>query len=554
MTNEADMNGQAPTSPMPLWIAPALRVKKGVDPLGFQTLTQDRLTPVLLPGVLELSQRARYFSFHAFLLDEYRRRRLAANQGALSDFIRLREWELGIAIQRCPRHCGSSPVGQRRLGRIGLSPGPYPRGLSVKSDLGGYGLYYRSPLESFGIIAKAGTMLGDTPIKVDVIRPDSERAARLASTFRSAIENTEYYRRWMWIDEEIPTEVIDEYAAVACLCGLRDRPDERQAIFTAMFAHDSDTSSESRDMVEEEGGDWGVTQRRRSFAHYLTLISANPEVTSDVSAYRNAMWQSPTPRSPEHALIADEWAGLIAKDVWQDAVCAIWADFCTKGLGLTRRLGRGLTWEELQSLVRNGFAAPPLDHSDVLTKDVIKQLESGEITMPSSTGELKLVSDLTIEELRSDAVGLNTASTGILALLELARRASDRSGTGWARTAGVRSAWQPSLLDFLDSLELHFESHPTIAETTWWVITKYVLPIHERIAYSKMPDFTFRFRWEDGLLRFYDNGAERFPLAAIRSAPLASLSHDLLFWDQDDGANAPVVTDAGIRFVAEVFR
>jgi hypothetical protein len=69
-----------------------------------------------------------------------------------------------------------------------------------------------------------------------------------------------------------------------------------------------------------------------------------------------------------------------------------------------------------------------------------------------------------------------------------------------------------------------------------------------------MPDFTFRFRWEDGLLRFYDNGAERFPLAAIRSAPLAYLSHDLMFWDEYGDAREPTVTDIGNRFVAEVFR
>lgn len=554
MADESTGINEGAVSPKPQWIAPALRVKKGVDPLGFQTLTQDRLTPLLLPGVLELSQRARYFSFHAFLLDEYRNRRLAPNRGALSDFIRMREWELGIAVQRCPLQCGSSPVGQRRLGRLGLRPGPYQRGLSVESDLGGYGLYYRSPLEAFGIIAKAGTMLGDSPIKVDVIRPDSKRAARLASTFREAVQDTEYYRRWMWIDEEIPTEVIDEYASVACLCGLRNRPEERQAVFDAMF---TDESIEISEQVSEDDGqdvEWGVTQRRRSFAHYLTLVSANPEVTRNTSTYRDLMWNPPAPRSPEHAFVADEWAGLIAKDVWQDAVCAVWADFCGRGLALTRQLGRGVTWNELRDLVRSGFDAPPMDNPDTPTQDVIEQLASGAITLPSSSGKQSRIGNLTIEELRSDAVGLNTASTGVLALLELARRVGERTSTGWNLTASVSSAWQPSLLDFLGALSTHLESQPAIGDTAWWIVAKYVLPIHERIAYSKMPDFTFRFRWEDGLLRFYDNGAERFPLAAIRSAPLASLSHDLTFWDEVGEAVEPALTGIGEQFVAEVFR
>ena len=46
--------------------------KDGRDPLGLETITTDRIVPLLVPGVLALSTRARYFSFHLFLflLDE----------------------------------------------------------------------------------------------------------------------------------------------------------------------------------------------------------------------------------------------------------------------------------------------------------------------------------------------------------------------------------------------------------------------------------------------------------------------------------------------------
>ncbi|WP_233625531.1 hypothetical protein, partial [Actinoplanes sp. ATCC 53533] len=96
--------------------------------------------PLLLPGILELSRRARYFAFHAFLLDEYKGRRLPADGKSLATFIRRREWELGIAVQRCPNECGSSPVGARRLSDVAAGPGPFPRGESVESSFGGYGL------------------------------------------------------------------------------------------------------------------------------------------------------------------------------------------------------------------------------------------------------------------------------------------------------------------------------------------------------------------------------------------------------------------------------
>src|SRR5829696_3811265 len=55
----------------PQWIAPGLRLIRGLDPLGLQTITQDRIMPLLLPGVLVLSQRARLFSLYPFLVAEY---------------------------------------------------------------------------------------------------------------------------------------------------------------------------------------------------------------------------------------------------------------------------------------------------------------------------------------------------------------------------------------------------------------------------------------------------------------------------------------------------
>src|SRR4051795_63886 len=87
------------------WITPALTIKRGRDPLGLQTITLDRIMPALLPGVLALSQRARYLSIYAFLLSVYEERRLAADNASLGEFIRHREYELCVAMQLCPRQC-----------------------------------------------------------------------------------------------------------------------------------------------------------------------------------------------------------------------------------------------------------------------------------------------------------------------------------------------------------------------------------------------------------------------------------------------------------------
>ena len=96
---------------------------------------------------------------------------------------------------------------------------PYERGESVESPLGGYGLIYRGRLAEFGIVARAGTLLGDLPITVDVLT-ESDCAAHMAAGFRSAVEATEYFQRWMLSTDPLPAEVLRDYAEVACLCRL----------------------------------------------------------------------------------------------------------------------------------------------------------------------------------------------------------------------------------------------------------------------------------------------------------------------------------------------
>lgn len=584
VTSSAAPTAQDPDGasvPPPAWIVPTLVVKEGRDPLGLQTTTQDRLMPFLLPGLLELSRRARYFSLHAFLLDEYRKRRLPVDRGSLSAFIKRREWDFGLAVQRCPQRCGSSPVGSRRLGAAAQGPGPFPRGESVESELGGYGLYYRTPMIEFGLVAPAGTMLGDRPIPIDVLR-DTERAARLAGTFRAAVEGTEYFRRAMWTTELLPAEVVDEYAAVACLCGLGERAAERDAVHEALFGSDdpeqdthlvepvdlkaapvsdemtSATDDESRQSTQVPTGP-RIGQRRRSVAHYLTLLEHDPRVAANEGAYRDAIWSPPDPRSDMHAAVAGQWASLVAKDVWQEALCSVWSHFCRAGLerqrglglGATRDLEGGLSWDEVREVAIAMVAGPPTFDLTAPTAELVDGLASGSLALASDSQEAPIaVANASLEHLAALTRGIDTATSGLVVLLELARRARTRSGPGWEAASRVGSGWQPSLATVLGALEAHLDRGPTVGGTLWWLVSTFVVPVHERIAYSKLPEFTFRFRWDDGRLRFYDHGVGRFPLAAIRRLTLASMTRDLGLWEGTD--NDARLTNRGTAFVTEV--
>ncbi len=114
----------------------------------------------------------------------------------------------------------------------------------------------------------------------------------------------------------------------------------------------------------------------------------------------------------------------------------------------------------------------------------------------------------------------------------------------------MASAWQLSVAQVLDALRGHLNTDPSVSDTMWWLVSRFVVPVHERIAYSKLPEFTFRFRWEDGLLRFYDRGLARFPLAAVRNEPLALVTRDLGLWAKDADGNA-ALTPRGSAFVED---
>src|SRR3954470_11993490 len=91
----------APERPEPLaeWIEASLQDTAGRDPLGLNTITLDRVLPQLVPGVLQLSERARYFSIYPWLLWQFAERKRPATGQELDRFIRRREFELCLAIK-----------------------------------------------------------------------------------------------------------------------------------------------------------------------------------------------------------------------------------------------------------------------------------------------------------------------------------------------------------------------------------------------------------------------------------------------------------------------
>ena len=528
---------------LPQWISPTLHRTAGRDPLALQTITQDRIIPILLPGILALSRRARYFSFHCFLLDEYARRKMPASNAALSKFVLAREYELALAVELCPRGCGSSPVGRDRSGpATAYVHDAYARGESVESPLGGYGLYYRSPLSDLGLVARAGTLLGGTPTPIDVLVPGG-KGLPLADAFRSSVRDTDYFKKHFVGLKKIPHDALVEYSEAACLCRLDQHIDERALLRDAFFLPHSEEFEDA------------ARQRRHSFALFLRTIKDDTESATDPAAFRARVWEDFLGRDglgDARSHVTSQWAALILKEHMQESLSAMWIDLCETGLHF--QTDDGLSPDDLRRLLRNRLLARR-------TIKVGRAKIACRPTMPTKELAKKFAAataKMTLEDLRTWVRGEGTAVAGVLFLRMVCDRLPPPASLTDVDRAffdvGVqRSMRQDGLLQVAGAFDSHISEDPTLADTVEWAVHRLVIDVHERVAYSKLPNFTFRFRWENGRLRFYDLGVWPFDLADMRHGSMSRLSLDLGYWRPTSGDEGRLTRD-GARFLSEAFR
>jgi hypothetical protein len=529
----------ADDTPAPLceWVERGLRELAGQDPLGLQTITTDRILPVLLPGVLALSVRARYFSIYPFLLRVYERRRVGRSDNhALSDFMRKREYELCLACNLCARCDAESAVGNflaRPL--VAQRPAAYARRGSVQSQLGGYGLYYRSPMEELGLVVPAGRgTFRDEPNPIDLA---TVRADPLADAFEQAIAETAWYREHLHGIDPIPAEVLEELAEAACLCRLDESLAEREQIRRVLL---SAGGEERREAAE---------QRRRAFALLLDLMSAAPEVAISTAAFREAViaafLRAPQARSARNDAQA-QWAAVAMRECMQEAVCSLWHDFCRSGWNA--QPFEGFSPSELRHLVHAQMTGGAT-------------LESGDRRLSSDPGHSAVawceelaaaLGERSWDQVAAWAAEQDTALAGLAALALLVARTPDPAAVNpsWSRLAEVDGDHQRGLLNTAATVRRKLASAPSLGELMHWTITTFVVAPHETIAMGKLPDSTFRFWWEDGRLRFVDNGIGRFDVSGLRRDALASLGLDLGWWSWEGDRAEP--TKAGLAVVAEV--
>ena len=142
----------------PAWLARPYQTITGQDHLGLGSVSSDQILPSLAPGINVLTTHPRYWSFYTFLLDEFWQRPLPRTHSELSRFMRQGEFAFSVAVHLCPRHGNLGNVN----GSLKTRPLANERRATyfsgenyMKSDLGGYGLYFRGVMEEVGLVGLA---------------------------------------------------------------------------------------------------------------------------------------------------------------------------------------------------------------------------------------------------------------------------------------------------------------------------------------------------------------------------------------------------------------
>jgi hypothetical protein len=244
------------------WVEPPEPIR-GLDHLGVQAPCI-ALYGQLLPGITNVTDRARYYSFYPWVLWSFDKRYADHSIDKFRRVLRRAECLFSLIAIRHARMVGDGDdglhgramVGREKLLRIGETgafdlddyatlegPNRY-----FKNKLGGLGQYYFGPLRDLCVL--------DHHKGAGYPGYDNERGRKLAEAFASAVPGSAFFRV---LEQHTTTwDELDELAAF-CPCGLHANAAEHELLLDLFLARAKPFQSE------------GSTMRRSSLGLLLDL-------------------------------------------------------------------------------------------------------------------------------------------------------------------------------------------------------------------------------------------------------------------------------------------
>jgi len=212
----------------PQWIEKVYNNSDGEDFLGIRIVSENILS-YLLPGIITITQRARYYAFYCWLIVDYEKEHPAG--WGLAQFIKRREQIFAIAnfAYQLPMDFRKSVLGLAGYNAVTVhwndhkSSGSIPLTLEnfLRDSYGGYRIYS-------GVLQNLGAFKTIGPNKIKVL----DYGKKLADAFEAAIKNTAYFEHRTEYDQadSIPCTILEEYGHQCHLSQLQLQPDSKEVL------------------------------------------------------------------------------------------------------------------------------------------------------------------------------------------------------------------------------------------------------------------------------------------------------------------------------------
>jgi hypothetical protein len=520
----------------PCWIVPIYKATTGQDFLSLRAV-QTNIAGYLLPGIITITPRARYYAFYSWLLVEYQQ---AHPEGmSLASFIKQREqifvlanlaWEASVEGGAHEGGLiGSDKLGghwekHQASGRIPLKVTDY---LAAKH--GGYD-QYAGVMRTLGIERWAGDVLEILP-----------KGQRLARAFSEAIAGTEYYedRKRYDIASHIQCDVLEEYGNRCHLSGLATSPDGIPSleILFAFGIKNELPPPESDSTIGNMKGSLGlildiIDQTAEPLTEYDFRQTVAHGMCKD-HAYQPAMTLKP---------FLAHWQMFQLREYYTYAIYALWcyflywlrlegprtlSEFCIhleETIDLTAPSSAVALAIPSRSASQWSLAewfAILLNAAGIDDDDWGERCKAFAEKSEFSFNEDHLYQLLERTPLDDSATYVGTIwlmlSTLYLRLHGL-RDSAKWNNWYWAEAGGVR---RRSLAQFAQDLSSHVEAGNHISDAWRWLCRDYVIAQHITAALEKWRQRkanTFHFNYDQGVFEWVEDGFTGFSGSRFRQA------------------------------------
>lgn len=558
----------------PRWIEQIYGKETGEDFLGLRAV-QGSITGYLMPGIITITPRARYYAFYSWLIVEYGEKH--PSRWSLARFIHRREQIYVLASLAYMDEFEDRSARDGLAGSIALrrhwnryrdaKSVPLSRDDYLQAEYGGYDAY-TGVMRSLQIAGR-----GEEEASLDVYIPHGQK---LAQSFATAIADTAYYRQRHRYDmaDSIPVRVLVEYGQRCNLSALSQSPDCRPTI-EALFAFDAAQLLPSPDSDISIRGNM-----RGSLGLILEMLDQAQESIDDDEFRRTityALCEDYDRYRPSPSLqpFLAHWRMFQLREYYVYALYALWAYFLrwlkesTPAPLAAFRAHLGETVDLTRAAEAVGLTLPRhlltewhltewfdalLEAANIDGENLEERCRAYSQQSQTSLNEHALY-ELLGEEPTDPAMYLGTAWLLLSALyMRLCGLQTTDSWESW-RWAEWGEARRRSLALFVQDITGCMVSGHSILDT-WsqlyrdYIIAQHVISALEKWQQRRPPADTFHFRYEEGLFEWVQNDSTGF--SASRFDQAYRMLSDMGLFKTDPQIGMPRLTARGWRTLQRV--